>query len=115
MGGKFPFLFLVAVLAMGVLLLSAPALADRIDGNWCYKTRTMSIDGPNIVTPGGTRMTGLYDRHGFRYVVPAGEADAGSQVDMVQFDEYTIQVTTIPGGTAGAARTEIWKRCDLTT
>lgn len=112
MFGRLPVLFLVSAFAV-FLVPSAPALADRIDGNWCYKTRTMSIDGPNIVTPGGTRMTGLYDRHGFEYTVPAGEADAGAAVEMTQFDEYTIQVTTTPPG--GAARTEIWKRCDLTT
>lgn len=107
-------LYIAAIFAF--LLPAAPALADKIDGNWCFTDgRHMSIDGPNIVTPGGTRMTGEYDRHGFRYVVPPGEADAGAQVDMVQFDEYTIQVTTTPGTTAGAARTEIWKRCDFTT
>lgn len=105
---------LVMFAATAMLLLPAsPALADRIDGNWCYKARSMSIDGPNIVTPGGTRMTGLYDRHGFEYTVPVGEPDAGAAVEMTQFDEYTIQVTTTPPG--GAARTEIWKRCDLTT
>lgn len=115
MGGRLPVLFLVFTFAAVVFLPASPALADKIDGNWCYMTRTMSIDGPNIVTPGGTRMVGLYHRHGFEYTVPVGEADAGADVEMIQFDEYTIQVTTTPGTTAGAARTEIWKRCDLTT
>lgn len=106
-------LFLVAVIA-AMLLSATPALADRIDGNWCFADgRHMSIDGPSIVTPGGAKMTGEYSRHGFEYTVPAGEAEAGSQVGMIQFDEYTIQVTTTPPG--GAGRTEIWKRCDLTT
>lgn len=105
--------FPVFVLALAAVLLpAAPALADRIDGNWCYNERHMSIDGPTIITPGGTRMTGLYDRHGFRYTVPDGEPDAGARVDMVQFDEYTIQVTTTGDG---GGRTEIWNRCDLTT
>lgn len=104
-----------AAVASFLLLPAAPALADKIDGNWCFTDgRNMSIDGPNIVTPSGTQMTGDYDRHGFRYVVPDAEADAGARVEMIQFDEYTIQVTTTPGTTAGAARTEIWKRCDLT-
>jgi hypothetical protein len=112
MDGKSPVLLLIGALA-ALLLTAAPALADKIDGNWCYKARSMSIDGPNIVTPGGTRMAGLYHRHGFKYTVPAGEADAGAVVEMIQFDDYTIQVMTAPPG--GAARTEIWKRCDLTT
>ena len=91
---------LIFVFALAALMLpAAPALADRIDGNWCFRDgRSMSIDGPAIVTPGGTAMTGDYDRHGFRYVVPAGEADARAQVDMVQFDDNTIQVTTSGGG-----------------
>ncbi|UCH74475.1 MAG: hypothetical protein JSU82_01035 [Rhodospirillales bacterium] len=95
-----------------IMLPPSPARADRIDGNWCYRERHMSIDGPTIITPGGTRMTGLYDRHGFQYTVPDGEADAGARVDMIQFDDQTIQVTTTG---AGSRRTEIWNRCDLTT
>ena len=106
---------LFTVTLAAILLPAAPARADRIDGNWCYKSRHMTIDGPSIVTPGGTKMRGLYDRHGFQYTVPAGEPDAGAQVDMVQYDDQTIQVTTTPGTTAGAPRTEIWNRCDLTT
>ncbi|MBE9554886.1 MAG: hypothetical protein IMF05_15590 [Proteobacteria bacterium] len=108
-------LFLAAAVMASLLLPASPALADRIDGNWCYTDgRHISIDGPAIVTPGGTAMTGDYDRHGFTYVAPAGEADAGAQIDMIQFDDYTIQVTTTPPG-GGEARTETWKRCDLTT
>ena len=102
---------LIAVAIATAVLPAAPARADRIDGNWCYKSRHMTIDGPVIVTPGGTKMKGLYDRHGFQYTVPAGEADAGAQVDMIQHDDNTIQVTT--GG--GQSRSEIWNRCDLTT
>lgn len=100
------------VLTAAMLLPVSPARADRIDGNWCFKSRHMTIDGPNIVTPGGTKMQGLYDRHGFEYTVPAGEADAGAEVEMIQFDDETIQVTTSGGG---QSRTEIWNRCDLTT
>ena len=107
-------LFFTAAAMVALLLTVVPARADQIDGNWCFTDgRHLTIDGPAIITPGGTAMTGDYDRHGFRYVVPAGEADAGAQVDMVQFDDYTIQVTTAPPG--GAARTEIWKPCDFTT
>jgi len=113
--GKANLLFLFAASVIAMLTLdTAPALADRIDGNWCFTDgRHMSIDGPAIVTPGGTAMKGDYDRHGFHYVVPAGEADAGGEVNMILFDDYTVQVTTTPG--SGATRTETWKRCELTT
>jgi len=103
---------LIAIAAALVLMPASPARADRIDGNWCYRDRHMSIDGPAIVTPGGTKMTGLYDRHGFRYTIPDGEPDAGAEVDMVQLNDQTIHVTTAGGD---GSRTEIWNRCDLTT
>lgn len=107
--------FLPAAVAIATLLASAPALADKIDGNWCYSDgRTMSIDGPAIVTPGGTKTTGEYERHRFRYVVPQGEADAGALVVMVLFDEETVEVTTAAATSAGGGRTEVWKRCKLT-
>jgi len=102
----------VLIATAAILLPASTARADRIDGNWCYKDRHMSIDGPNIVTPGGTKMIGLYDRHGFQYKVPSGEADAGAQVNMVLFNEQTVQVVTAQNG---SLRTEIWNRCDLTT
>ena len=101
---------LIAITA--ILLPASTARADRIDGNWCYKDRHMSIEGPSIITPGGTKTTGLYDRHGFQYTVPGGEPDAGARVNMVQFNEQTIQVMTVEGKNS---RVEIWNRCDLTT
>ena len=80
----------LAVVAMQVGL----ALADAIDGNWCTSDgKNMSINGPQIVTPGGKKMKGDYDRHGFRYVVPKPEKSAGVQVVMRQIDDDTIYVT----------------------
>jgi len=105
--------FLTSAVA-ALTLQAGPALADRIDGNWCFPDgRHLTIEGPSIITPGGTRMQGLYNRHGFEYTVPAGEADAGAEVAMIQLNQYTIQVTTTPPG--ATARSETWKRCDLTT
>ena len=76
-------LFLTAAIA-ALTLQTGPALADRIDGNWCFTDgRHMSIEGPSIITPGGTRMQGRYNRHGFEYTVPAGEADAGAETGSV--------------------------------
>lgn len=108
-------LFPIAAAAVTAVLLlpAAPAWADQIDGNWCHADgRTMSIDGPRIVTPGGAAMTGDYDRHGFDYTIPEGEPDSGAAVSMTQFDDNTNQVTTTIGS---RAKTEIWNRCDLTT
>jgi hypothetical protein len=38
------------------------ASADAIDGEWCKGTSHFTIDGPNILTPGGNRIQGNYTR-----------------------------------------------------
>ncbi len=93
--------------ALAALLAPAPARADRIDGYWCRGVQQLFIDGPRIVTPGGKDMTGEYDRHGFRYVVPAGEPDAGAAATMMQLNEDLMQrvLSTRPGAA------EDWLRC----
>jgi hypothetical protein len=100
---------LVSVVA-GMVLPTGSARADAIDGNWCSADgRSMSIAGPQIVTPGGTKMKGDYDRHGFRYVVPAAEKPAGAQVDMSQLDDNTIHVRV------GKGPIKTWHRCKPTS
>lgn len=101
---------IAAFVFAAVWLAAAPdAHADAIDGMWCEGSRSMQIDGPAIVTPGGTSMTGDYDRHGFRYVVPPGERGAGKTVNMVLLGEYDLDVTVEEGPT------ERWRRCKLTS
>jgi len=91
-------------------LAAGPAQADAIDGNWCSREgKSMSISGPEIVTPGGTRMKGDYHRHGFRYVVPAAEKPAGAKVDMSLVDEETLHVRV------GAGPVKTWRRCKPTS
>ena len=102
--------FLAAVaLAAAWMLAASDARADAIDGMWCMGSQSMRIEGPAIVTPGGTSMTGDYERHGFRYVVPPGEAGAGKTVTMVLLGEYDLDVTV------GEEPTERWRRCKLTS
>lgn len=98
----------VAFAAAGMFAAS-DARADAIDGMWCKGSLSMRIEGPAIVTPGGTSMTGDYERHGFRYVVPPGEAKAGKTVTMVLLGEYDLDVTV------GEDPTERWRRCKLTS
>ncbi len=100
---------IIAAAVAVLLMTTGPAVADRIDGNWCYKDgRHMTIDGPKIETPGGTMMTGEYHRHGFRYVVPEGEPGAGDTITMVQLDDETINVHV---GEDPAVH--VWNRCKL--
>ena len=102
--------FRLAVAALAILLLGAvPALADSIDGTWCSPDNrdSLLIDGPKIVTPGGTAMAGNYDRHGFSYVVPQREPGAGSTVRMILRGETMMQLTR--GDRQDAPET--WRRC----
>ena len=87
------------------------ARADAIDGEWCLGKSHFAIDGPKIRTPGGNTINGDYSRHGFRYVAPAGEADAGAEIAMVLLNEETVQLSRNPGLPAP----EIWRRCKVTS
>lgn len=97
--------------AMVMLGLASPALADALDGDWCFPAdgRNLNIQGPAIITPNGTSTTGDYARHTFRYVIPAGDPGAGGEINMRQLNDQTM-VLSRPDGTE-----ETWKRCDLQT
>jgi hypothetical protein len=96
------------VLVGCVLAFSTPALADAIDGNWCSPppdNRRVTILGPTILTPGGQRAEGAYDRHHFSYKVPAGEIGAGGAVNMVLINDYAVRVL------AEGNAEQVWRRC----
>ena len=98
---------LFALLVGAILVLhSGPVLADAIDGDWCHADgRRLTINGPDIVTPGGTQMKGDYDRHHFNYVVPATEPGAGGTVAMILQGEYQMHLKP-PSGEG-----QTWRRC----
>jgi hypothetical protein len=105
----------LVVAAFTLATLAVPAHADAIDGQWCDRTgRSLKIEGPNIATPGGTAMTGDYDRHAFAYVVPAGEAGAGQTVEMILLGDDDLDLTVGPAGGA-RSRPERWRRCNVTS
>src|SRR5690348_7437744 len=53
-------------IAIGVAIFAGaacPALADAIDGHWCFPDgKRMFIQGPAITTPDGSRIQGEYGR-----------------------------------------------------
>lgn len=99
-------------LALCLVMIGGPALADAIDGHWCHSDgRRFSIRGPEIVTPGGKVMEGNYSRHGFSYVVPTPEPGAGETTFMTLLNENTVQ-TRRGEATSGG---ETWIRCSPTT
>ena len=99
----------LVIFLVGVALFAMPrsAAADAIDGTWCHAndSRSFQIAGPQIVTWGGTRMTGDYDRHGFRYTIPSNEKGAGGKVVMRLMGEEAVQVAV------DNAEPQVWNRC----
>jgi hypothetical protein len=92
--------------AAAILMGSATAHADSIDGNWCHDLgKRMTISGSTIVTPAGSRTIGNYGRHDFSYVVPVGDPGAGTKIEMVLMGELRVQVKE------GNAPPVIWNRC----
>jgi len=96
-----------------VVALALPARADAIDGNWCSQEgKRITIAGPAIVTPGGTRMTGDYDRHYFSYVIPPSEPGAGEIVLMTLMGEELVHIRTGADATQAATAPAVaWRRC----
>ena len=98
---------MIASLAALGSLAALPALADAIDGHWCFPDgRRMSIQGPAIVTPDGTRTQGDYARHYFTYVVPPSDRGAGQTVSMALVNEETVHLRI-----GNADPIEVWRRC----
>ena len=95
-----------ALLGSAVLLVAPGARADAIDSDWCHaESGRLSINGPQIVTPGGAKMTGEYDRHHFSYVAPANEPGGGSTVTMILLSELQMRLKP-PSG-----EEQLWRRC----
>jgi hypothetical protein len=96
--------------AVAAVMFAAPAFADVIDGIWCYSDgRSLAIDGPSIITPGGNKIAGDYTRHSFFYTVPANEPNAGSPITMLLVNETTVNLWVGAAQQAGVA--QVWRRC----
>jgi hypothetical protein len=94
---------------IGASVLSAPALADAIDGDWCFGGHHMNIDGSTILTPARNKLQGQYLRYRFNYVIPANEPGAGGEINMVMIRGKEIVHLSRPGGKTGEP--EVWHRC----
>jgi len=108
---------LAAAIAALLWLPARQALADVIDGEWCRPGgKHMSIKGPDIVTPAGTRTKGNYSRHAFSYVVPDADPGAGKTVFMLLLNEETVHLRIgADAADAAQAEVEVWHRCNETT
>lgn len=100
----------IALLCAG----AGPALADRIDGDWCTANgKHLKIDGPRIQIPSGLVIEGNYDRHNFDYVGPAGDPEEGQAIHMSQQSEESMLLWRKTGDVQGPA--EEWRRCSVTS
>lgn len=90
-------------------LLSATALADAIDGDWCSASKHLSIKGPEIILPSGAAIQGDYRRHEFIYQVPAGDVDAGSLIYLQLQGEDNMSLYHLKDGKPVDG--EAWLRC----
>ena len=96
-------------------ILSAASHADQIDGEWCNGGRNFKIEGPHIQTYGGTKMTGDYDRHGFRYTVPVNEPEAGVEIVMALRGDDLLDLFKKSKGAIENGTPESWRRCRVTS
>jgi len=104
------------IAAAMLLLTAAVARADAIDGDWCRPGgKHMTIRGPDIVTPAGTRTRGDYDRHAFTYEVPANDPGAGTTINMILVDDDTLYLRAGAKPGFGKGEADVWHRCTLPT
>ncbi len=97
---------LLPVAITAIIAGASPALADAIDGDWCGEGgKHFKITGPSIELGPSAVISGDYSRHAFRYSVPAGEPEAGSEVLMDLQGEHLLHVKR------GAGPVEEWRRC----
>ena len=92
-------------------LVSFPAFADRIDGDWCNQDGShILIEGPTITLSNGTKVMGKYGRHNFSYIAPQGDFEAGKEILFVQRSEEEMRRVRDPQ--AMPEHADIWRRCE---
>ena len=90
-----------------------PALADAIDGQWCSKNgQSIIIEGDRVISPGGAKLIGDYDRHHFIFTMPSGEHNGGKEVDMVLVNPGTVHTRyKSAGAEMETGNPETWVLC----
>jgi hypothetical protein len=96
-----------------ILITTAqPSLADRIDGDWCSpRGQSISVNGPNVVTPGGQTVVANYDRHHVDFEIPEGEPSSGDRFSADQLNHEEISVSIVPARDARTGKAVIWTLC----
>lgn len=109
---KRPLIWLNTVILL-LAVTAGAAFADAIDGQWCSSDgRSIIIEGDRVVSPGGAKLIGDYDRHHFIFTIPAGEQNGGKEVDMVLVNPGTVHTRYKAAGVeVDTGNPETWIRC----
>lgn len=106
------FILCLFVVSMG----GGPAVAEGLDGHWCSPDgQRITVDGPNVITPGGQKTIGAYSNENFYFKLPEKEWHAGSVIWMELKSESTVRVSTVSKNQNGPPPHGLWKKCDITS
>lgn len=96
------------IAAVLTVLTTSPALADRLDGDWCnFDDGKLTIEGSTILTPWGTKVEGTYGRHRFDYTAPANDWHAGKSIVIQQYGDDLMELS-VDGG-----QPKQWRPCQV--
>jgi hypothetical protein len=105
---------LASLIFIALIAGAFPALADAIDGDWCNVDGShLRIEGPQIELAPGQVLEGTYQRHAFRYVAPASDPEAGTEILFVLRSEEEMRRVRKPD--AMPEHEDIWRRCSATS
>lgn len=98
---------IIAVSALALITLMAPARADQIVGSWCPPGGGTSLVVRNYddVVFAGQAVKANVVRHHVDFVIPEGAGDAGQLFSADQLNDNEIRVTV------GSKASEIWTPC----
>jgi len=106
------FFFLLAGFA-GTGPAAANGTDGAINGAWCSPDgKRITIDGTTVTTPGGNTVTGEDRGRAFRFVLPDGEFDAGTEIWLELEDSGNLRVSRLKDTTLGPPPHDEWTRCD---
>ena len=95
-----------------VFAFAGPALAGVLDGSWCAPDgRSITVAGTNVVTPGGQKTSGAYNKEAFHFRVPPGEWDAGKEIWMELKTPDSARVSSLSDHQQGPPPHDRWRRC----
>ncbi len=97
-------------------IVAGPAAAKGLDGTWCSPNgQHITVDGLDVITPGGQQTTGAYSKENFHFKLPENEWNAGSVIWMELKSESTVRVSTVSKIQNGPPPHGLWKKCDITS